>query len=957
MRTALALLLFAAVLPSWAAGIRGTPLMQRYTAEDYLAAPVHLAVQADADGTVYIGNVEGVLRFDGSQWSVLELPGRSPARSLARGADGRIYVGGYDHFGVIEALPTGERRYRDLRQAFELDNGLADVADVWSVVPTSAGVYFRATRTLFFHGFDGSVAQWPLGEDVRGVRAVGDVLFARVDGVGLARFENGRLLPVPGAAVFAERPLFAMFERADGSLLVADDGFYLADPLGIRKLPGDAGRIFAASPPYTAIQLADGSYALGTYNGEVLRFDRDLRLQQRHALGSYTILAMGLDHEGGLWAATEGDLVRLRMPSPWSAFTAADGLQGSLTDCAWHDDTLWVANSMGVARAELDELGKPRFRQAIRTELEAYDLESDPAGLLIGERDGVLWLPRGASEPVRVVEMTSAYTVMHSPFDPDTVFVHGEEAIVRLVRRGRGWDAVATWPLEGVAANTLEQTAPDTLWLGDSRGGPVRWTLSDDGSEVVERRRFGADSGLEVDPEFGTTLLRLDGRVLVVSGQRAFVFEGERFSEDGTGPIAQVERPMELVISETAVGTYAYTWRELLLRAPGEREWRPVILGSRLARGYGNVHADADGLVRMVTWNGLLQYDPGVAEAPLPPLAVHARVVEVREPGAQPRLLPLDTAATPPPDIAAPTPLAPGTQMRFAFSLPTMEPGAQVRWRIRGMAEAWSDWDPVGDASIMLRAVDGGDYRLEVEGRMPSGRPVEPLSYRFAASPHWWQTPAAWIAAALLLGALVVLGSQVVARIRYRQFVAVNRRLEDKIAARTRELEDANRKLEELATEDSLTGVANRRALELGLQREWERCAELGVPLAVVMIDVDHFKQFNDRHGHLEGDKRLRWVAQRLAAQVRPVRELLARFGGEEFALVLPGHGVDEAMDRAERLRRGFETDDSGLTVSLGVAVAVPRADGEPSELVRSADAALYQAKRNGRNRVELARR
>src|SRR5690606_37064835 len=294
---------------------------------------------------------------------------------------------------------------------------------------------------------------------------------------------------------------------------------------------------------------------------------------------------------------------------------------------------------------------------------------------------------------------------------------------------------------------------------------------------------------------------------------------------------------------------------------------------------------------------------------------------------------------------------------RFTFELPTMEPGAQVRWRILGMAEQWSAWTPVADASLTLRSLDGGEYRLEVQGRTPGRRPVKEFSYTFAATPHWYRTPAAWVAAALLLLALVVLVSQLIARLRYRQIAAVNRRLEQMIAERTRELEDANRRLAELATEDSLTGVANRRALEHALEREWERCGELGLPLAVVMIDVDHFKQFNDRHGHLEGDQRLRWVAERLGTQVRPVRELLARFGGEEFALVLPGHGVDEAMDRAERLRRLFEAADSELTISLGVAVEVPSEGRQPDELLRAADTALYHAKRNGRNVGALARR
>ena len=196
---------------------------------------------------------------------------------------------------------------------------------------------------------------------------------------------------------------------------------------------------------------------------------------------------------------------------------------------------------------------------------------------------------------------------------------------------------------------------------------------------------------------------------------------------------------------------------------------------------------------------------------------------------------------------------------------------------------------------------------------------------------------------------------QVVSRLRYRNFVAINRRLEMKIVERTRELEHANERLAELATEDSLTGVANRRAMEQALTREWQRCAETLAPLSVVMVDVDHFKRYNDQHGHLEGDKRLRWVAHELAKLVKPVRELVARFGGEEFVLILPGLNADRAVQRAEELRRRFTREDSDVTISLGVATEVPRLDNDPAQLLRLADTALYRAKRGGRNRVELA--
>ena len=119
------------------------------------------------------------------------------------------------------------------------------------------------------------------------------------------------------------------------------------------------------------------------------------------------------------------------------------------------------------------------------------------------------------------------------------------------------------------------------------------------------------------------------------------------------------------------------------------------------------------------------------------------------------------------------------------------------------------------------------------------------------------------------------------------------------------------------------------------------------------MIDVDHFKAYNDAHGHLEGDVQLRGIAQRLSQQHDPKRELLARYGGEEFALLLPGVHPEEALRRAELIRAAIAGSDVGMTVSIGVAGGVPDVQAEPDSLLRRADAALYAAKRAGRNRVE----
>jgi diguanylate cyclase (GGDEF)-like protein len=171
----------------------------------------------------------------------------------------------------------------------------------------------------------------------------------------------------------------------------------------------------------------------------------------------------------------------------------------------------------------------------------------------------------------------------------------------------------------------------------------------------------------------------------------------------------------------------------------------------------------------------------------------------------------------------------------------------------------------------------------------------------------------------------------------------------------------AERELAELASTDGLTGLANRRHLDYVMNQEWSRGMRSGKSLSLLMIDVDHFKAFNDRHGHHGGDVALRNVARTLAASIRRPGDLAARYGGEEFLVVLPETDLQGARVIAEKIRAAIEAlppfagDRQSITVSIGIACQRPASGLKPSQLFDDADKALYQAKRNGRNRVELA--
>lgn len=182
----------------------------------------------------------------------------------------------------------------------------------------------------------------------------------------------------------------------------------------------------------------------------------------------------------------------------------------------------------------------------------------------------------------------------------------------------------------------------------------------------------------------------------------------------------------------------------------------------------------------------------------------------------------------------------------------------------------------------------------------------------------------------------------------------------------TRKLNEANRELSRLSSLDGLTGIPNRRIFDDVLLREWRRAERRAAPLSVLLIDIDHFKEFNDHYGHQAGDDCLRRVAAALAASLRRPSDLAARYGGEEFGIVLAETDAQGAQSvarlalesvRALKIAHKGSRTEAVVTISIGVATAAPQRgdDAGWQTLLAAADAALYDAKHGGRNRVAVA--
>lgn len=223
----------------------------------------------------------------------------------------------------------------------------------------------------------------------------------------------------------------------------------------------------------------------------------------------------------------------------------------------------------------------------------------------------------------------------------------------------------------------------------------------------------------------------------------------------------------------------------------------------------------------------------------------------------------------------------------------------------------------------------------------------------------WWsQTKQSVAVVAVLLGLLVALGRRLTSHISRRI------RAEQQLRSTQTALIELNHTLEILASEDKLTGLANRRHFDQFLDIEFKRAKRLASPLSLILIDVDFFKRYNDHYGHLAGDECLRVICQSIKRCVRRPADMTARYGGEEIAVVMPNTDESGARTVAEAILRGIAAEQFAhlsspfgiVTVSLGLATYVSYdSDHDEKALIDRADRALYLAKSQGRNRLSVA--
>jgi diguanylate cyclase (GGDEF)-like protein len=353
---------------------------------------------------------------------------------------------------------------------------------------------------------------------------------------------------------------------------------------------------------------------------------------------------------------------------------------------------------------------------------------------------------------------------------------------------------------------------------------------------------------------------------------------------------------------------------------------------------------DKDGKIWFPTQEGVAIVDPAAEEEnPLPPTVVIEDVLSERHPV----------------EFRAGAFIEPGHKdLEIRYTGISLIKSAQIKFQYK-LDEHDSEWIDAGTRRTAFYSyLPPGKYTFRVRASNSDGVwSTSDAVVKVDLSPFFYQT--GLFLALVALGAIT--GLFVVWKISVYQLEVRERKLTRLVAERTVELAKANENLQALVNSDGLTKIGNRRRFESFLNDEWHRAVRFKTEISLIMIDIDHFKLFNDTYGHQAGDDCLQRVAEAFAEAIKRPTDLVARFGGEEFAMILGGTDAEGALQIAEQaianlakmgIRHSQSRTSEFLTVSAGIATVFATFDMTETELIKLADAALYQAKKEGRNRI-----
>ncbi|KFZ32113.1 hypothetical protein IDSA_05440 [Pseudidiomarina salinarum] len=922
--------------------------MRTWTTQDGLPHGSVNHITQDQQGYIWIASWRGPVRFNGRFFEVIGKDAQLPDV-------GTLFITNDPHTKNLVATGArggisyfnGESWQPKPPVANRVDFALFDTAGRSWFATLDAGVTLEDA--------DGNRQQFTTADGLP-INAVihimqdshGRIWLGTTEGAVLYNEESNRFEPIAGVT---DGNVFGIIETTDGRILLSSDKqIFVSDARRIDFSP------WPVTYPSTITELHEDNQQqvwIGTHEDGLTRFDDEppQMTDTSKGLPNNHILSLFSDRENNLWVGTHGGLVQFRK-ALLHTHTKADGLGFSYVRTVIElPDKSILAGGLGglsVIDGEASEpyaTSVPVHRQSILSLMMTADNT-----LYVGTFTNGIYVLRD-EQLVAHYDETSGFP----GYDVRKIIHASDNKIYAATLQGlmvadRHTDGTLSNPRYYTVADglpdeiiyTVHEDRNQQIWIGSMHGisrldretdriipvdtrsftdAQIIFGIQEDNTHVW----FATDRGIlawEHARKRWDTLNSLHGLPFDTFFDVAIDQQGNLWLGSPSGLIYAPRNQVEAIFAQ-ALNTIDYQY---FTESQG-------LAGAQLNPGGPSVYRAGDGSIWLATAKGVGHFKPSDLRTlyPVPPPVV---ISDVLVDGNR---------------LFEGQQIDPFTnRIRFNYAgLGYQHPeGISYRARLNGYDKEWIDRQDRLD--VEYTDLPPGHYSLEVQAAYPGSGWSDSATFSFTKTPALYQRPLVW----LIIGLLILAGIFAAVRWRLRALSRTRNHLETLV-------EEQTRTLSKLANQDSLTGLANRRAFDWRLHQSVEQQEHAPQPMALVIMDLDHFKQVNDLYLHTTGDQVLKRIADEISHSARD-SDLLARWGGEEFALLLSGDSAASAEQICERLRKNItETDFSDLAPDLAITASFGLAFYQQHEtaanFVRRADKALYAAKHAGRNRVKIA--
>ncbi len=758
------------------------PPIQHFSDKDYGSYIQNWDITQDTSGIIYVANIGEVLEYDGVRWQTIQIENKR-ALSIARGSDNKIFVGGVGSFGYLEKPPADTSitlKYHSLVSA--IPDSSPELLNIWNVITKYGSTFFDGGRALYHLNNDSVTIIKPKQKFHRSFETNNNILVSDV-GEGLYYYaEDDSLVSVSNGDQFVDRGINAILPYEDNRWLIADRrvGLSVFDGTNLISLESAANKFLVNHKVYTGIQLPDSTYLFGTLNGGIIQVDRAgciLRtIDSESGLPSDQVHSLFLDQADNVWAALEEGLSVIEPKNPISYLDERNGLLGTVTDIAVHDNYLYASTNEGLFRLNIGQERNrentrfsPLFDQSIRSN----GITKYKSKLLVNSDNNLYQISKG--EAVRLFE-NSGLQFVHS-------YQHNKKYYLVLSRNqfqvfNSKNSPVFTDEDFGHEISTVIEEQDGDVWIGTIQSGVFRI----ESTFFDSLKNFGTHlHHYEIPHDQDNRSLQvfnISGEAVIGSSAGLFRYDAagdslirdHRFGEEMADPERQV-----FLMEEDAKGNIwvrSNLEHQVLIKERNGYRYAEGALKRIDASQVNHIYIHESGLIWIATGNGIIQYDPSkdsyLQGNPRESFKTHIRGVYVRGDSLINADLKNEGYELEYED----------NELRFQYAAAQYKAPTKTRYQVwlEGFEEGWSDW--TSEVQKDYTNIPEGNYTFHVRARDVYGTISQADTFSFQIFPPWYRTWWAYVLYVLLIGG-VLYG---IHRIRINQILR-EQRIRNRIAS------------------------------------------------------------------------------------------------------------------------------------------------------------------------------